>query len=474
MIEAAHAGRTRLTESLRRRGTYRRWVLVTALVGMFATTFPVTILTVSLADIAADFEASETLLTWVISAPMLASAVALPVLGRMGDLHGQRKVFLAGFASATVVAALTAFSWHPVMLIALRTVTQVIGAATQPTSMALIMRAFPKEERVQAMGWWSLVGAGAPSLGLIVGGPLVELVGWRFVFFAQAALAVVPVVVAWLILEEARGATAGTRFDVTGSITMAFAAGGLMLALTQSADWGWTHPAVVGGLAVAPLAGVLFVNVERRTTYPLLPLHLLGRRNFTAPLVTQFFAGSTYMGGFVMTPILMRSVFDWPLSAVAFLMLLRPLTYSLSSPIGGRIGRTWGERPTAITGVTMLGAAMAGYAAGSWMQAVPFIAAALVVQGIGNGMFRPSLGAILANAVHDDDLGIASASQRMVHQIGNAFGIAVLTAVYGGVATPDSFGRVYVVALGLGLVAIVATTRVAAQRPVDTLAPRLT
>lgn len=442
-------------------------MLVTALVGMFATTFPVTILTVSLADIADDFGASETLLTWVISAPMLASAVALPVMGRMGDLHGQRKVFLAGFASATAVAFLTGFAWTPLMLIGLRTVTQVIGAATQPTSMALIMRVFPKEERVRAMGWWSLVGAGAPAIGLAVGGPVVELVGWRFVFFAQAGLAVIPVVVAWLVLEETERARVDARFDVPGAVTMAFAAGGLMLALTQSAEWGWSHPAVVGGLVVAPIAGTLFVKVERRTSYPLLPLQLLGRRNFSATLISQFFAGSTYMGGFVMTPILMRQVFVWPLSTVALLMLLRPLTYSLSSPIGGRIGQAWGERPTAITGTTMLALAMAVYAAGSWLTAVPLVAAALVIQGLGNGMARPSLGAILANSVDDEDLGIASASQRMVHQIGNAFGITLLTAVYGGVATSGAFGRAYAVAFGLGIVAVAMTTRVVGSRRAD-------
>jgi MFS family permease len=456
--------RQRLVTRLRERGTYRRWVLITALVGMFATTFPVTILTVALPDIADEFGRSDALLTWVISAPMLASAVALPVLGKMGDLRGQRRVFLAGFSAATVVAGATAFAWSAFALIGLRTLTQVIGSATQPTSMALIMRAFPPEERVKAMGWWSLVAAGAPAIGLAVGGPLVDMVGWRVVFAVQAALAVIPVVAATLVLEETPPAHAGARFDVGGAVSIGFAAGGLMLALNQSADWGWAHPAVIGGLVVCPLAVMAFVRIERRVPHPLLPLELLGRRNFTATLIAQALAGSTYMGGFVMTPFLMRGVFGWSLSSIALLMLIRPLSYSLSSPVGGQIGSRIGERSGALLGNVMLASAMGLFAAGASLETVWLVGGGLLVQGIGNGVARPSLGAVLANSVDEADLGIASATQRMARLIGNASGIAVLTAVYAGSQTPSSFAAAYLVAVGLGVLAVAATARIDADR----------
>jgi len=452
--------RQRLVTRLRERGTYRRWVLITALVGMFATTFPVTILTVALPDIADEFGKSDALLTWVISAPMLASAVALPVLGKMGDLRGQRKVFLAGFTLATLVAGVTAFAWSALALIGLRTVTQVIGSATQPTSMALIMRAFPAEERVKAMGWWSLVAAGSPAIGLAVGGPLVDAVGWRVVFAVQAGLAVIPVVAATLVLEETPPAHAGARFDIGGATSIGFGAGGLMLALNQSADWGWAHPAVVAGLVVTPIAVAAFVAIERRVEHPLLPLELLGRRNFSATLIAQSFAGATYMGGFVMTPFLMSGIFGWTTSGIALLLLVRPLSYSLSSPVGGQIGSRIGERSGALLGNSILAAAMAVFAVGAATEAVWLIGAALLTQGLGNGIARPSLGAVLANSVDEADLGIASATQRMVRLVGNASGIAVLTAVYAGDPTPESFGVAYLVAFGLGVVAVAATARI--------------
>lgn len=465
--------RSRVADRLEARGSYRRWVLITALVGMFSTTFPVTILTVSLGDIAREFGSSEALMTWVISAPMLASAVALPVLGKMGDLYGQRRVFLTGFALATVVAALTAAAWGPLALIGLRTLTQIIGAATQPTAMALIMAAFPSEDRVKAMGWWSLVGAGAPAVGLVVGGPLVEAVGWRPVFIIQACLAVLPVVAATLVLRETGGAREqGARFDLRGSLALAVAAGTLMFGLSQSAEWGWTNPAVLVPVAVAPLAAVAFVAVERRVAYPLLPLEFLRRRNFTAPIVSNLFAGSAYMGGFVLGPLLMRFVFEWSLSSVALLMLTRPLTYSLSSPLGGQLGARIGERRAAVGGTVLLAVSMVVFSVGSFATTVWLIGGALFLQGIANGIARPSLTATIANSVDEANLGIASATQRMLRQIGAALGISVLTAIYGGTNTPAAFGRTYIAAAVLATVAVAAATLVrSADRGAAAAAP---
>ena len=452
--------RGRLVARLKERGTYRRWVLITALVGMFATSFPVTILTVALGPIAEEFGVSRAFLTLVVAAPMLASAVSLPIFGKMGDLYGQRKVFLIGWALATIVAGTTAFAWSAVALIVLRTLTQVIGAATQPTSMALVMRAFPPEERVKAMGWWSLVGAGAPAVGLAIGSGLIELVGWRAIFGVQAILAVVPVVVATLILEETERPAKRARFDLAGSATLAVAAGGLMLAFTQSAEWGWSHPVVVASLIVSPIAGALFVRVERRTDTPLLPLELLRRRNFVAPNVSGFFGGAAYMGGFVLAPILLETVLGWTTAGIALLVILRPLTYSLASPLGGQLGARAGERWGAVIGSSILAGSMALYAVGAALETAVLVAVALFVQGLGNGLARPSLTSSMANAVDEADLGIASASQRMLHQIGNAFGISLLIAVYGATNTAAAFARTYTVAFVIAVVAVVLASMV--------------
>jgi MFS family permease len=465
--------RHRVVERLEDRGSYPTWVLYAALAGMFATTFPITILTVSLADIARDLETTETVLAWVISAPLLASAMALPVLGKMGDLYCHRGVFLIGFAAATVAAAATALAWDALSLIGLRTLAQVIGAATQPTSMALIMSVFAPAERVKALGYWSLVAAGAPAVGLVVGGPLVEWLGWRPLFLLQAVLALGALALALVVLRET-DRRRGVRFDVPGALALTVGTGGLMFSFNRGAEWGWGQPVVLAAAVVGVLAIVAFVAIERQVAQPLLPLAFFRRRNFSAPIVSSFFAGAAYMGGFILAPLLLRSVFAMSLSAVSLLMLLRPLSYSLSSPVGGHLATRMGERAVAITGTAGLCLAMVLFALGSWTQSLALVCVGLFLQGIGNGSARPSLSASLANSVDEADLGIAAASERMTFQVGAAFGITVLTVVYGGVNEPLPFTWAYLVGAGLAAVAVASAAFVRSADRSQVAAPGVT
>jgi EmrB/QacA subfamily drug resistance transporter len=443
---------------------YRRWVLWVALTGMFATTFPVTILAVSLSDIAKDFNTSETVLAWVISAPMLASALALPVLGKMGDLFGQRRVFIIGFTGAVIASTLTAIAWSPGALIGFRTLALVIGAATQPTSMALLVGVFPPTERVKAMGWWSLVAAGGPAVGLGIGGPMIDAFGWRPMFLIQSVLGSIVLAAAFVILKEVPRRTTKVRFDIAGSVTLTLGAAGLLVLFSQGPEWGWTHPLLVFGAAVAPIAFYAFYRVEQTAAAPLLPLHYLRRRNFTASQICSVFMGGAYMGGFILGPLLTRFVLHYSLSQTALLMLLRPLTFSLSSPVGGSLAMRVGERTNAVAGTAMMTVAMVAFAFGAWEASIVWVVIGLVLQGVGNGISRPSLTASLTNSVDESDVGIATASNRMLHQIGASFGIAVLTAVYGGTRTGGAFARAHLVGAVLGLLSMVAASFIVSER----------
>jgi MFS family permease len=218
------ARRERWVAGLEARGTHPTWVLFAALAGMFAATFPITILTVSLASIAHEFGTRETTMAWVIAAPMLVSAVALPILGKLGDLRGHRRVFLFGTAAATATAIATSFAWSAPSLIGFRTLAATLGGATGPTAMALIFSVTPREQRVRAMGWWSMTAAGAPALGLAVGGPLVDWFGWRIVFALQAGLSFLAFGLAFVVLRETPRRR--VRLDVPGALALAVGVAG--------------------------------------------------------------------------------------------------------------------------------------------------------------------------------------------------------------------------------------------------------
>jgi EmrB/QacA subfamily drug resistance transporter len=442
----------RIRARLEARGTYSRWVLWAALAGMFATSFPVTILSVSLTDIAEEFDTTTSVLAWVISAPMLLSALSLPVLGKLGDLYGHRRVYLTGFAIATAVAGATALAWNPASLIGFRSLAQVVGGATQPTSMALVMLVFAPKDRAKAIGYWSLVAAGAPAVGLAVGGPLVDLVGWRLIFVIQASLAGIALLVATLILPESEPKR--VRFDVPGAVALTLVVGSAMLVIGQGPEWGFDHPVVLASAVVLLPTVWLFATVERRAEAPLVPLEFLRRRNFTFTLLTSVFLGSVYMGGFVLSPIALRDGFGLTATTTSAIMLLRTGVYSLSSPLGGQLGTRIGTRPAALVGAVSLTVSMGAFVLGSTWAMLGLVCFALVAQGLGNGMARPPVTAALANSVPESDLGMASALQRMSYQIGNSFGIAIMSAVYDDSGRAEAFAAPFAVGAALSLVTI--------------------
>ncbi len=448
-----HATRDLLQHRLGDGKRYQRWVLLTALTGMFATTFPVTLLAVSLSTIAEDFGTSETLIAWVISAPLLGSAVFLPILGKLGDLYGHRRVFLSGFVVSTVVTAATVFAWDPYSLIALRSLAVIIGAATIPSSMALINSVHAPGERAKAMGWWSLVAAGSPAIGLVIGGPLIDAVGWRPMFGIQSLLSVVPVVAAFLVLRETARRT-DVGFDVAGALALAVGTGGLMFALNQVPIRG-VDAVITGAFAIGVAGLVAFALVESRVAFPLLPLEFFRRRNFTASMLAALFSGAAYMGGFVLAPLMLQSVFALSVSATSLVMLLRPASFAIMSPIGGSVATRRGERPVAMFGSATIAVALVLLGlAGTW-DVLWLIAIGLVLQGIGNGTAQPTITATMSNSVDEADLGIAAAAQRMAFQVGSALGISMLTSIYGGTERAGDFLTAYLVGAAIGAAALV-------------------
>ena len=456
--------RNRLHHRLRSRDRYPWWVLVTVLAGLFATGFTITIVAVSLGDIAADRGASPEALTWAVTGPWLVLALAMPIFGKLGDVRGHRRVYLWGFAGFTAGAALTAFAWSGPTFIAARIIGSLPGAAIGPTSMALIMRAFPDSERVKAMGWWALVGAGAPVIGLVAGGPLVEAFGWRWLFVVQVPLSLVALTIAVVVLHETPR-RAREPIDFAGAFTIGGATVSALLGLTFGAQLGWTDPIVIVLFVASPVFLWIFVRCERRAEHPLLPLAFFRKRDFTASLVAQFGANFAYMGGFIITPLLMDARFGFTVAATSLAMTVRPLSNSIASPVGGYVASRVGERRAALFGTTLIAVSMVTFALGSAWGALAFVFAALVLSGVGLGAASPSLITVVANTVGPEDLGVANAAQQMVSQIGVVAGIQVLSTIQGGSDASGPFAFAYLVGGVLALVGVAGAAAVRTRDP---------
>ena len=451
-------------------GRYPRWVLLVALSGMFATTFPVTVLALAVPTIAGDFGVDEAGLAWLITLPVLASALSLPVLGKLGDLHGHRKVFIGGFALALVTTALTATATSPASLIAWRTLSQVAGGSTMPSSLALINSVHHGEERARAMGWWSMIAAGAPVVGLTVGGPVIDAVGWPTLFLMQAVLMVVPVVASWLVLRETPRRAA--RFDVAGAVVLAAGLGPLLLAVDRAPEWGLVAPPTLACLGVAAAGLVAFVVIEPRVAAPLVPLAFFRSRATTSTLGVACLSSAAYMGAFFLASLLLVKQFGYSLTSAVPILSIRPALYAVSSPLGGWVTARAGSRVAAVSGGLVMAVGLTGLAVGAATSSLAVvIVGGFLPQGVGFGLLRPAISTALADAVEERDLGVAGATERLAGQLGVAFGITVLATVYG--SEVDRFPAAFAVGALFALLGALSSLGLRAPRTHRLDAPEL-
>ncbi|MEZ5203742.1 MAG: MFS transporter [Acidimicrobiales bacterium] len=451
-----------------------RWsILVVALFGLFAVNVTVTILAVSIHRIAEELGTSEPTMTWVVTGPMLAFGVIGPLVGKLGDRVGHRRIYLFGLAGAAVMAVASALAWNAGSLIAFRTLGAIEGAATGPASFALISRIFPGTERVRALGWWAMVAAGSPVVGVVAGGPLVEAFGWRAMFLGQVPLVLLALAFAIRLFPETPRHRTG-RFDLAGAALLAGGVTPVLFAINEGPRLGWGAPSVWIPLAIGPLALAGFVAVERRAAAPLLPLRYLGRAGFSAAIVSQAALNAAYMGSFILTPLLLQNVLGFSETKTGLVSISRPLAFSLAGPMAGAVVLRLGSRRSAALGASAVVAALAWMATFGAHSTVPVIVGGLALAGIGMGLAMPPLSASVTVSVDPADLGIAGASQQMMIQVGVVFGITVMQSVQqsrlGSAGLEGSYHWGYLAGVLLAAVGVAAATRIASASGSTTIA----
>lgn len=436
-----------------------RWGLLTSvLLGLLATNITFTIFNVALVDIAQGLHTNSITLTWAVTGPLLVVGISAPLLGRLGDVHGHRRLYLLGMIGSLLCAVVTALAWNAGSLIAARLLSGVGSAALSASSWALLFRVFDGPgERTKVMGWWSLVGAGGPVIGVAIGGPVVAAFGWRWIFVAQIPLIVVALVWCRRTLSETPR-IAGEALDVAGAALLALVVGSLLLAVNQSGA-GWDQPVVLASVAVAAVSGPVFVWVERRAAAPVLPLEWLARRDIVAPCLASFALNFAYMGGFFLTPLFLEQALGYGIGETGFLQIARPLVFAVAAPVAGYLAVRTGERAASAAGGAALVASMVAFALIEPRSPVVLIVVALGASGLANGVASPSLSALVAGAVDIGRLGSASATMQVASQVGVVAGIQVMETVQ--VARQHSAGVLgsyhlaYLVGAAVAMVSIV-------------------
>lgn len=438
-----------------------RWgLLASVLFGLLSVNITFTIFNVALVTIAANLHTSQTTLTWAITGPLLMVGVAAPILGKLGDLHGHRRLYLLGLVGALICTALTAGAWNAGSLIVARLFSGLEGACLIASSWALLFRVFGPGERTKVLGWWSLVAAGGPVIGVAIGGPVVQAFGWRWIFVAQVPLILVALVINYRVLPETDRAQ-GEPLDVPGAVSLAVGIGSFLFALNQGSG-GWTRPQVLVAAGLAPVALAVFAVVERRAASPLFPLEWLSRRNFTLPCVAGFAMNFAYMGGFFLTPLFLERGLHYGVGAAGLLQIARPLVFAVAAPAAGYLAARTGLRAAAVAGACLMGLSMVVFVTLGPGSSVVTIIIALGVSGLANGVAMPSISASVANAVEIERMGSASAGLQVANQVGVVAGIQVMETVQASrqhlAGVVGSFQNAYAAGAVVTVVAVVAAS----------------
>ena len=415
---------------VRRVGVSRRKAtLVVLLSCVFTVSFMITLLVVSLKTVADDLNSTTAIISWAITAPMLAFGVVGPGFGKIGDLWGHKRVFVYGLFFAGVFALCTAFAWNATSMIVFRTLSAAGGSALGPAAMAYINRMFDPSERVGPLGYWSFVTAGAPVIGVVAGVPLVAVFGWRTIFIIQAPLCLAGCLVAmWLLGDTER--RKNVKFDIKGALLLGAGSVLILLAINRGPSWGFgsSRTLLVAVVGVATLG--LFARVEQQASDPMLPLKWLRTRNVAYPVTSQALTNFAYMGGFMIVPQLLETGLGFSTSHIGWLIIARPLMFSLVAPFSGRVSLRIGERNAGIIGACAVVASMLLLSQIDVGASDLLIIFGLSLSGIGLGISSPALTALLANSVDNKDLGVASAMQQLLNQMGAVLGAAIMIGIH--------------------------------------------
>jgi EmrB/QacA subfamily drug resistance transporter len=454
----------------------QRWVLAVTAAGSLMVVLDALVVSTALSTIRLDLHASLQQLEWTVNAYTLSFAVLLMTGAVLGDRFGRRRVFCGGIGLFAAASAGCALSPTVGWLIAARVVQGAGAALVMPVALALLSAAFPPQARPKALGVFAGATGLAVPLGPLLGGAVVQGISWPWIFWLNVPIGLALISLALSRVGESFGPS--TPIDGPGLALVTAAGLGIVWGLVRGNPAGWGSVEVITALALGVGLTVAFVVWELRARAPMLPMRLFGSRRFSAGNAAIFFHwGSAFGAVFFMAQFLQNGLGYGPLDAGLRLMPWGATTIIVPQIAGALINR-FGERPFIVAGMSLQAACMAWIA----LIATPHLAywqlvAPLVLSGAGVAMSLPAAQSAVLTSVAPQDIGRASGTFSTLRQLGGAFGVAVLVAVFAGAgsyASPQAFNDGFAPAIAacgvLALAAVLAGIAMPARRTTTAVA----
>jgi EmrB/QacA subfamily drug resistance transporter len=450
----------------------RGWTLAIVSIGLFMVVLDNLVVNVALPSIRRDLGASIQALEWTVNAYVLAYAVLLMTGAALGDRFGRKRMFMGGIALFTVASAASALAPTIGLLIAARAAQGIGAAIVTPLTLTLLAEAFPPERRGMALGIWSGISGVAVALGPLVGGAVIQVSSWHWIFWINVPIGLALVPLAAARLTESRGAV--RKLDLQGLALGSSGLFGIVYGLVRSQSLGWTSAEVVISLAAGLALVIAFVRYELRASEPLLPMSFFANRGFA---VTNAVSLAMYFGMFgsifFLTQFLQNVLHNTPLQAGVKLLVWTGATMVVS-PLAGFFSERYGSRPFMVAGLGLQAIALGWLASlASTSQTYASMVGPFILAGAGMALvFAPAANAVLS-AVRTEQAGQASGATNAIRELGGVLGIAVLATVFtshGSYASPQAYVNGLIPAMWVGTAVLAAGAVIAAVFPFSTRA----
>ena len=391
-----------------------------------------TIVNVALPSIRDDLGFSQTSLAWVVNAYLLTFGGFLLLGGRLGDLFGHRRLFLGGIALFTVASLACGVANSQATLVAARAVQGMGGAVVSAVALSLLMTLFTEQaDRAKAMGVFGFVLSGGGVIGVLAGGVLTDALNWHWIFLVNLPVGVAVYVLSLRLLPKHRGPAAGGRVDVAGAISVTAALMLAVYAIINGNEQGWTSGRTLGVLAVAAALLAVFLVIQARISFPLMPLGLFRNRDVSTANVVGVLMAAGMFAYFFFSALYLQLVLGYTPLEVGLAYLPGTVLWGASSfLLSNRLVMRFGIKPPLLTGLALMAVALVLLGRtpvdGNWF--VDILPATLAV-GLGAGIaFNPLLLAAMSG-VSQEQAGLASGVVNTAFMMGGAVGLAVLASL---------------------------------------------